>query len=151
MPSSFSLLYSSSLECSPSFSMSRPTFHIFLLTLHYISPSPLQNFEHSICDFAQEHAIVLHFETKHKVSDDIKLLVEVLVFPKIFWHWSIFLTLEVFHFNFCYLYWFQFWNWVMIVARLCVSFNPFCKWMWVSKLSDSTWLRSSDHWTYSPF
>ena len=30
---------------------------------------------------------------------------------------------------------------VLIVARLCVSFNPFCEWMWASKLSDTTWIR----------
>ena len=67
----------------------------------YTSPSYLQNSEYPIYDFAQEHVIILHFETKNKVSDDIKLWVEVLVFAKGFWHWRICLTLEVlFHFNF---------------------------------------------------
>ena len=33
----------------------------------------------------------------------------------------------------------------MIVTRICVSFKLFCKWMWASKLSDTTWIRPSDN------
>ena len=55
--SSSSLLeYSSSSEYLSSFSMLPLTTHIFQQYL-----SHLQNSKHTICDFAHEHVIALHF------------------------------------------------------------------------------------------
>ena len=59
MSSSSSLAYSSSSKYFSSFSFLPPRFHLFRQ-----SHSDLQNSEHPICDFAQKHAIVLHFESE---------------------------------------------------------------------------------------
>ena len=71
MSFSSSLPYSSSSEYLLLFSMLPSKFYI-----SWQSPSHLQNSEHPIYDHAQEHAIVLHFETK------IKGMFSIYVFSK---------------------------------------------------------------------